>query len=195
MTSELAPYRILVAVTGSVAAIKLPLLVRLLREKAQDRAVEIRVVTTEHARHFYNEQEVDANIYGESHEWQAWKSVADPVLHIELRRWAQIMVIAPLDANTLAKLANGLCDNLLTCIARAWDSDRPVLVCPAMNTHMWTHPFTARHLDILRDMLGWRVCGPISKRLACGDVGEGAMAEAETIATTVWEMLGNLICI
>src|SRR4029077_5091902 len=69
-----------------------------------------------------------------------------PVLHIELRRWADLFVIAPLDANTLAKLANGLADNCLTCVWRAWDATRPVVLAPAMNTLMWQHPATVRHL-------------------------------------------------
>src|SRR5204862_6344568 len=70
----------------------------------------------------------------------------DQVLHIELRRWADVLVIAPLDANTLAKLANGLTDNCLTCVWRAWEPSRPAVLAPAMNTLMWRHPATARHL-------------------------------------------------
>src|SRR5262245_20486764 len=70
----------------------------------------------------------------------------DPVLHIELRRWADLLVIAPLDANTLAKLAYGLSDNLLTCLYRAWDRRRPIVLAPAMNTFMWENPLTDRHL-------------------------------------------------
>src|SRR5262249_60483542 len=70
----------------------------------------------------------------------------DPVLHIELRRWADLFLTAPLDANTLAKLANGLSDNCLTCVWRAWDTSRPAVLVPAMNTLMWQHPATARHL-------------------------------------------------
>jgi len=65
------------------------------------------------------------------------------VLHIDLAKWADIFVIAPCSANTLAKLAYGICDNLLTSVARAWDADRPLVIAPAMNTHMWTHPHTA----------------------------------------------------
>jgi phosphopantothenoylcysteine decarboxylase len=124
----------------------------------------------------------------------------DPVLHIELRRWAQILLIAPLDANTLAKLANGLADNCLTCVWRAWDADRPVVLAPAMNTLMWQHPLTARHLRQLaadagagpapdhldlEALVAWinrasprlRIVSPQSKRLACGDLGIGAMAD------------------
>src|SRR5439155_25384267 len=70
----------------------------------------------------------------------------DAVLHIELRRWAEVLLIAPLDANTLAKLALGLTDNCLTCVYRAWERARPVLLAPAMNTLMWEHPATQRQL-------------------------------------------------
>src|SRR6185369_6888844 len=114
---------------------------------------------------------------------------SDQVLHIELRRWAEVFLIAPLDANTLAKLANGLCDNCLTCVWRAWDQARPLFLAPAMNTLMWQHPLTVRHLlqlaaqftpahiPPLKDPLSvvaWindfcetlRIIPPISKRLA-----------------------------
>ncbi len=110
--------------------------------------------------------------------------MGDPVLHIELRNWADVLVIAPLDANTLAKLAAGLCDNLLTCVVRAWDISRPIVVCPAMNTHMYTHPHTAAHLAVIRQ-LGMHVVSPVVKALACGDVGMGAMAPIETIVEAV----------
>uniref|UniRef100_A0ACB8E5K5 Uncharacterized protein n=1 Tax=Sphaerodactylus townsendi TaxID=933632 RepID=A0ACB8E5K5_9SAUR len=108
---------VLVGVTGSVAALKLPLLVT---ELLKIPAVEVRVVTTERAKHFYNPQElpVKVNLYDDAEEWQLWKGRTDPVLHIDLRRWADLMLVAPLDANTLAKMANGICDNLLESLVR-----------------------------------------------------------------------------
>lgn len=78
------------------------------------------------------------------------------------------------------QVAGGLCDNLLTCIVRAWDFSKPMFVAPAMNTFMWTSPFTLRHLTAIED-LGVTVISPISKKLACGDTGNGAMAEPATI--------------
>jgi len=123
---------------------------------------------------------------------QSWKKVGDPILHIEvslgspgvqtilklltqLRRWADLVLIAPLDANTLAKLSHGLCDNLVTSLMRALDSSRTkVCVFPAMNTFMYNHPLTQPQLDILRDTLGYELVGPVGKELACGDVGECA---------------------
>ncbi|XP_072201589.1 phosphopantothenoylcysteine decarboxylase isoform X5 [Excalfactoria chinensis] len=142
-------FHVLVGVTGSVAALKLPLLISGLLE-----------------------------IPG------LWKGRSDPVLHIELRRWADLMLVAPLDANTLAKLANGICDNLLTCVIRAWDLHKPLLFCPAMNTAMWEHPITAQQVEQLKGF-GYTEIPCVVKKLVCGDEGCGAMAEVWTIVESV----------
>lgn len=68
-----------------------------------------------------------------------------------------------------------------TCVLRAWNVTKPVVACPAMNTSMWTHPFTIRHLDVLTTILKFQIIQPISKKLACGDIGMGAMAEPQFI--------------
>lgn len=178
-------FNILVGVTGSVAALKLPILVS---ELLKISGVDIRVVTTEHAKHFYSSADVPVKIFSDTDEWQLWTQRSDPVLHIELRRWAHLFVIAPLDANTLAKIANGLCDNLLTCVVRAWDTSRPLLFCPAMNTAMWNHPITAEHVSRLQTF-GYKEIPCISKKLVCGDEGKGAMAEVATIVSTIKQYL------
>ncbi len=118
------------------------------------------------------------------------------------------MIVAPLDANTLAKFALGVSDNLLTCLVRAWDFSRPVILAPAMNTLMWESPVTLRHLRLLledhsavpvpagfdldqapaifaRLLPGIVLVPPQAKRLACGDFGAGAMAEVAEIAEVV----------
>ena len=138
----------------------------------------------------------------------------DSVLHIELRKWADVFAVAPLDANTLAKLAVGLCDNCLTCVWRAWDTARPVVLAPAMNTLMWQHPFTRRHLrslaadagaghipahladDVLINQINdrsptLRIVGPVTKALACGDTGVGAMADVADVVAAVQTMLAR----
>lgn len=128
-------------------------------------------------------------------EWSSWQKRTDPVLHIELKKWADLFLIAPLDANTLAKLSNGLCDNLLTCVARAWDireviqKIRPVIVCPAMNTFMFEHPITARQLRVLGEEFGFTIVDCIEKVLVCGDVGMGAMASVESIVDVVKNLI------
>ncbi|XP_017261196.1 phosphopantothenoylcysteine decarboxylase isoform X4 [Kryptolebias marmoratus] len=178
-------FRVLVGVTGSVAALKLPVLVS---ELLQLPGVDVRVVTTDHAKHFYNPAEVSVKIYSDMDEWELWTQRSDPVLHIELRRWADLLIVAPLDANTLGKIASGICDNLLTCVVRAWDVSRPLLFCPAMNTAMWQHPITAQQVSSLKEF-GYVEIPCIVKKLVCGDEGKGAMAEVSTIVGVVKQYL------
>ncbi|XP_001379746.1 phosphopantothenoylcysteine decarboxylase isoform X1 [Monodelphis domestica] len=176
---------VLVGVTGSVAALKLPLLVAGLLEIP---GLDVAVVTTERAKHFYNPCDVPVTLYSDTDEWELWKCRSDPVLHIDLRRWADLMVVAPLDANTLGKVASGICDNLLTCVIRAWDRAKPLLFCPAMNTAMWEHPVTAQNVEQLKGF-GYTEVPCVAKKLACGDEGLGAMAEVWTILRKVKEIL------
>src|SRR5271165_3297867 len=145
---------ILLGVTGSVATIRTPDLFRRLKQVGH----QVKVVATQAALYFFDPAAIgplDPDtpsrnpqvVIVDADEWPG-RDIGkryerdDPVLHIELRRWADLFVIAPLDANTLAKLANGLSDNCLTCVWRAWDTSRPVVLAPAMNTFMWQHPLT-----------------------------------------------------
>ncbi|AWP08394.1 putative phosphopantothenoylcysteine decarboxylase [Scophthalmus maximus] len=178
-------FRVLVGATGSVASLKLPLLVSQLLQLPE---VDVRVVTTEHAKHFYNPADISVRVYSDKDEWELWTQRSDPVLHVELRRWADLLVIAPLDANTLGKIASGICDNLLTCLVRAWDTSRPLLFCAAMNTHMWEHPITAQQVSRLKEF-GYVEIPCIVKKLACGDEGKGGMAEVSTIVSVVKQYL------
>jgi phosphopantothenoylcysteine decarboxylase len=212
-------------VTGSVAAVKTPELYRRLRAEGH----EVKVVATAAALYFFDPLAIDARpgppparnpeaLVLDEDEWPGRGDGRryrrdEPVPHIELRRWADVLVVAPLDANTLAKLAAGLADNCLTCVWRAWDPARPVVLAPAMNTLMWEHPLTARHLRQLAEDAGagggpagldpegvidrvnalsrtLRVVPPVSKRLACGDVGVGAMASLDDIAAAVRALPG-----
>jgi phosphopantothenoylcysteine decarboxylase len=179
---------VLLCVTGSVAAIRVPELVQLLI--ALEGVREVRVVVTEHSLPFLSTQSplpAHIQVLRDDDEWKDWNKLGDAVLHIELRNWADVLVVAPLSANSLAKIALGICDNLVTCIARAWHVGiRPFLVAPAMNTAMWEHPITRTHLNALeRPEIGVLVIPPIIKKLACGDVGMGAMATPTVIAEAV----------
>ncbi|XP_012251486.1 phosphopantothenoylcysteine decarboxylase [Athalia rosae] len=170
--------KLLIGCTGSVATIKLPTLA----EKFWEQNLEVRVVVTERAKHFFKECDLPpgTQILSDTVEWAAWQDRGDPVLHIDLVKWADLYLIAPLDANTLGKLASGMCDNILTCVARAWDPTKPLLFCPAMNTKMWEHPVTGPQISMLKSW-GYKEIPCVSKTLACGDVGLGAMAEVDTI--------------
>ena len=206
--------RLILGATGSVAAVRTPALFAALRALGHD----VRVVATEPALYFFDPAELGpaASLARDADEWAGPRyRPGDPVPHIASRNWADLLVVAPLDANTLAKFALGLSDNFLTCLFRAWDFTRPVILAPAMNTLMWHSPVTARHL---RQLLADRGDGgdaegppwsldeaaevfarhapklvlvpPQAKRLACGDVGMGAMAEVAAIAETVrlWDV-------
>ena len=209
---------ILLGVTGSVAAIRTPALHAALTEAGH----ALKIVATTAALYFFDAKSLPPGVlHIDADEWprraEGWfYQRDDPVLHIELRRWAELFLIAPMDANTLAKAACGLADNCLTCVWRAWDPARPVVLAPAMNTLMWEHPLTSRHLGQLSDDAGagpippgfdldglitWinsrcprlRVVAPQSKRLACGDVGVGAMAALEEIAAAVSGLSGGTL--
>ena len=174
--------KILLCCTGSVASVKVPQLVKLL--SSMPCRPEVKLVTTKSALHFFGLMSVGCQTYTDGNEWELWRELEDPVLHIQLRHWADLLVISPLDANTLAKISNGICDNLLTCVVRSWDVKRPLLFAPAMNTHMWQHAITAQQIGILKSF-GYSEIPCVRKKLACGDEGMGAMAEIETIVKEV----------
>lgn len=177
------PVRVLLGVSGSVATIKLKeLLTKLMQIPA-----EVKIVSTDSARHFFKDDwDLNIPILGDEDDWRSWSKVGDEVMHIQLRQWADILVIAPLSANTLAKLAQGICDNLLTCIVRAWDIKHSALVlAPAMNTYMWDNPFTAEHIKKVTAVYDACFIPPVEKTLACGDIGIGAMAHVDDIVNIV----------
>jgi phosphopantothenoylcysteine decarboxylase len=206
-------HHILLAASGSVATIKLPLIAQAL---AQHQNVSIRVILTSSATEFLQGQSAEQPqlesieqlpnveaIYLNKDEWAKPWVRGDKILHIELRRWAHALLIAPLSANSLAKMANGLSDNLLMSVIRAWDTTglidgrkKAIFVAPAMNSAMWRHPITSKHIETLKDDWGsppdgWvRLLGPIDKGLACGDVGDGGMMEWSGIVTEVESHFG-----
>ena len=211
-------YHLLLAATGSVATIKIPNIVEALSEHDN---LSIRIILSQSATNLLQGQadeqptlakigqmkNVDA-VYLDEDEWRKPWVRSDSILHIELRRWADLMVIAPLSANSLAKIALGMSDSLVTSVVRAWDATgmidqaRPgmplpydgkkgIMVAPAMNTAMWHHPVTAEQLrrldkDWSVDNGGWfHVLRPIEKELACGDTGSGAMHDWKLIVAEI----------
>lgn len=178
--------KILLCMCGSVATIKAAEIVMHL--KSQMPGAKVYLVPTEKAVHFLPQHVEADKTYYDKDEWEMWQKRGDPVLHIDLRKWADVLLIAPMDANTLAKVSQGLADNLLTCICRAWDFKKPCFFAPAMNTFMWEHPVTAQQVSKLKDW-GYIEIPCIEKVLMCKDKGLGAMAEPQTIASTVSNML------
>ncbi|XP_077298652.1 phosphopantothenoylcysteine decarboxylase [Arctopsyche grandis] len=181
---------ILIGCTGSVATIKIPLLLESLEKEFSDSnfKIHISLIVTDKSKHFFKTADIPPTVklYSDEDEWTSWKDRGDPVIHIDLSKWADLMIIAPLGANSLAKISQGMCDNLLTCTVRAWPMEKPLLFCPAMNTKMWHHPITAQQVSTLKSW-GYIEVACISKQLMCGDTGLGAMAEVSTIVQSVKE--------
>ncbi|MFZ5508774.1 MAG: bifunctional phosphopantothenoylcysteine decarboxylase/phosphopantothenate--cysteine ligase CoaBC [Pseudomonadota bacterium] len=172
--NELRDKRIVLGVTGGIAAYKAAELTRLL---VKDGA-QVDVVLTAGGARFVTSVTFQA-LSGRPVWSDLWDARADDnMAHIELTRGADAVVVAPASADFLAKLANGLCDDLLTtlCLAR----DCPLLVAPAMNRQMWENPATQRNLRRLAED-GVQVLGPASGDQACGETGMGRMLEAEEL--------------
>jgi phosphopantothenoylcysteine decarboxylase/phosphopantothenate--cysteine ligase len=111
----------------------------------------------------------------------AGTSEAGAIDHIAWARWPDVVVVAPASANTLARIACGLAEDALGTVLLAVPARTPVLLAPAMNTEMWNHPVTQRNLRWISDLGRATVVDPVSKRLACGDVGVGGLAEPADI--------------
>ncbi len=167
--------RILLAVTGGIAAYKSPDLVRRLRE----RGVEVQVVMTAGARQFVTPLTFQA-VSGRAVRTELWDEAAEAAMgHIELARWADLVVVAPATAGFLARLATGMADDLLSTLCLA--TDAPIAVAPAMNRVMWANPATRANIATLRGR-GIEILGPAEGDQACGEVGEGRMLEPLQLA-------------
>jgi phosphopantothenoylcysteine decarboxylase/phosphopantothenate--cysteine ligase len=173
--NDSTPQRILLGVTGGIAAYKSPDLVRRLME----RGAEVQVVMTAAAQKFVGPLTFQA-VSGRATRTDLWDSMAEAAMgHIELARWAQLIVIAPASANFIARLAQGFADDLLSTLCLA--TDAPIAIAPAMNRLMWANPATQANVATLRSR-GVTVLGPAEGDQACGEVGPGRMLEPLDLA-------------
>jgi phosphopantothenoylcysteine decarboxylase / phosphopantothenate---cysteine ligase len=175
-----AKMRILLGVTGGIAAYKSPDLVRRLIERGAD----VQVVMTSAAQRFVTPMSFQA-VSGHPTRSDLWDSTAEAAMgHIELARWAQIVLIAPASADFIARLAGGRADDLLATLCLA--TEAPIVLAPAMNRVMWANKATQANIDVLASR-GIRVLGPASGNQACGEVGAGRMWEPIKLAESLLE--------
>jgi phosphopantothenoylcysteine decarboxylase/phosphopantothenate--cysteine ligase len=169
---HLAGKKIVLAVTGSIAAYKTPHLVRLFVKAGAD----VRVITTPSAEKFVSSLALSTVSRHPVHtlvsDGAAWNN------HVEMGRWADAVIVAPCSANTLAKMANGVCDNLVCAVYLS--AKCPVFIAPAMDEDMWLHPATKQNLQRVRSF-GNYIIPVVHGELASGLVGEGRMSEPDDI--------------
>ncbi len=176
--------RILLGVTGGIAVYKSPDLVRRLIEKG----AEVQVVMTEAAQRFVSPMTFQA-VSGRPVRVGLWDEAAEAAMgHIELARWAQLVLIAPATADFIARLAGGRADDLLATLCLA--TEAPVVIAPAMNRVMWANKATQSNIGVLESR-GVRILGPASGNQACGEVGVGRMWEPNLLASTLLEPPAN----
>jgi phosphopantothenoylcysteine decarboxylase / phosphopantothenate---cysteine ligase len=177
-----APRRILLGVSGGITAYKSPDLVRRLGE----RGAEVQVAMTAAAQQFVTPMTFQA-VSGRPTRTDLWDAAAEAAMgHIELARWAELVLIAPASASFLAHLAHGQADDLLTTLCLA--TDAPIAVAPAMNRLMWANAATQANVATLKSR-GVRVFGPAEGDQACGEVGPGRMLEPTTLAELAMDVL------
>ena len=180
---SIAGKKILIAVSGGIAAYKIHFLIRDLVKKGTD----IQVIMTADTENFVtklslatlSKKPVYSDFYGENGTWNS---------HVDLGLWADVMIVAPCTANTLAKMVSGMCDNLL--IATYMSAKCPVIIAPAMDLDMYIHPSTQKNLN-LAESFGHVIIPAESGELASGLVGQGRMAEPETIVKTIEDFFNS----
>lgn len=174
------PLRVLLLMSGSIAAFKVVQLVSRLVQAPV--GAEVEVVMTPAARGFIGEASLEG-LTGRRVRSETF-AAGDHMEHIRLVRWADVVLAAPCTANTLNKLASGIGDDLVGTLFLAHDFTKPWLIAPAMNTRMYEHPTTRASLERLRGM-GCTIVEPGSGALACGEVGAGRLAEPEALLAAV----------
>lgn len=174
---SLSGKKILIAISGGIAAYKIHFLIRDFVKKG----AEIQVIMTPDAEHFVTKLSIStlsknpvySDFYSDNGTWNS---------HVEMALWADVMVVAPCTAGTLSKMVHGLCDNLV--IATYMSAKCPVFIAPAMDLDMYAHPSTTRNLE-LAESFGHHIIPAESGELASGLIGQGRMAEPETITKSI----------
>ena len=175
---------IVLGITGGIAAYKAPDLVRRLRE----RGAEVQIVMTNSAEEFVTSTALQA-VSGRPIRSNLWDKEAEAAMsHIELARWADVVLIAPATAEVMARIVSGGAPDLLTTVCLA--TEAPIALAPAMNHVMWSNPATQSNREVL-EKRGIHIIGPGIGSQACGEEGAGRMLEPDLIAATVFNLTGG----
>ncbi|MFC3160202.1 phosphopantothenoylcysteine decarboxylase / phosphopantothenate--cysteine ligase [Chryseobacterium arachidis] len=182
---SLSGKKILIAISGGIAAYKIHFLIRDFVKKG----AEVQVIITPDAENFVTKLSIStlsknpvySDFYGDNGTWNS---------HVEMALWADVMVVAPCTANTLSKMVHGMCDNLV--IATYMSAKCPVFIAPAMDLDMYVHPSTKKNLE-LAESFGHIIIPAENGELASGLIGQGRMSEPETIAKTIEDFFDSTV--
>ena len=176
--------KVLLGITGGIAAYK----AADLASKLTGSGAVVRTIMTESACRLITPACLQA-VTGQPVYTSMWAGPEDfKIGHIQMAEWADVTIIAPATADIIGKVANGICDDLLsTTLCACWD--KKVLLAPAMNSQMWVNPMVQRNLAILQEQLKFKTIGPEAGRLACGTEGIGRMAEVPAIIEAINNIL------
>ena len=169
--------KILLGITGGIAAYKSCMLCSLAIKDGH----EVQVVLTKNATKFVGSVTFEG-LTGRPVLTDTFETAMD---HIQWAKWADIIAVSPLSANSLSKIATGICDDLLSTLICATPIQTPILLCPAMNTHMWDNPIIQRNINWIKETKRFSILEPVEKRLACGDFGIGGLPEPTVILETI----------
>ncbi|MCC6682418.1 MAG: hypothetical protein IT445_16080 [Phycisphaeraceae bacterium] len=181
MADPLQDRRLLVALSGGIACYKIATLVSRLAQRGAD----VRVIMTEAATRFITPLTLQS-LSGHPVLISIWQHDDRPdAQHVGLARWCQSFILAPASANTIAKIAHGQCDDIVSLTACALPQQTPKLIAPAMNAEMWANPVVQKNITTLRDELGYTLIGPEEGWQACRTSGAGRMSEPEAILAAI----------
>ncbi|WVQ80729.1 hypothetical protein IAT38_002834 [Cryptococcus sp. DSM 104549] len=195
-------FGVVLIASGDEESVQVPRLVGELMKSSFD--IQIQVIATRGTERFFKSKDIDdavksalrlgedfardtgVRIWTDDDDWSGWAKAGDPVLHAELRQWADLIVVAPCSANLLAKLAGGICDSLASSLLRTNPPSTPVILFPAMDAFMYRHKLTAKHLAAVQEESNYLVSGPQpSGRVTCGAEGPGKMTDLDDIVAVV----------
>ncbi|MDD3296008.1 MAG: flavoprotein [Candidatus Omnitrophica bacterium] len=187
MKKALKTKNIIVGVSGGIAAYKTCELVRLLVKKG----FSVKVVMTENATKFVGPLVFKELSMNPVH-CDMFVSAGDMLVeHVSLAQWANLCIVAPCSANTLSKIASGICDNLLTTLICALEQKTKVLLVPAMNECMWQNPLIQENVKKLKSFNKYILMNPAEGELACGAYGQGRMPEPKDIMSKAISISGK----
>ena len=177
--------KILLIICGGISAYKSLELIRLLKKSG----AEVKTILTESGKQFVTPLSITSLSQEKVYEDLFSIENETEMDHISLSRWCDIILVAPITANTISKLSNGSTEDLASTVILA--SNKDILICPAMNVRMWEHPSTKSNLEKLKQF-GYKVIGPEIGDMACGEYGEGKMTEPDNIASRILNYFQSL---